>query len=60
MNEKLRLMGYAAAILAGFFCLVWGAVHENFELVWAGLGLITTGGLAGANVPATGKHANHD
>lgn len=54
-----RLVGYLAAVLLGVFMVVWGVVHSDAGLVTTGLALVTTGGVAGANVGSgsRGKYA---
>lgn len=51
-----RLIGYLAAVALGIFMTVWGILHGDWALITAGLGLVTTGTVAGANVRG-GKYA---
>jgi hypothetical protein len=51
-----RLIGYFAAVALGIFMTVWGILHGDWALITAGLGLVTTGSVAGANVPRA-EHA---
>ena len=53
-----RLIAYLAAVALGVFMTVWGVIHGDAATTTAGLGLVTTGTLAGANTPVrTGDHA---
>ena len=45
-----RLIAYLAAVALGIFMTVWGVIHSAPATVTAGIGLVTTGTLAGANV----------
>ncbi len=48
--QLMRLAGYFVAVLLGAFMVIWGVVHGDAALVTAGIGLIGTGGIAGANI----------
>lgn len=52
-----RLIAYLIAVALGVFMTVWGIVHSDGALITSGIGLVTTGTLAGANTPVrTGDH----
>ena len=58
MNAKVRFIAYLAAIALGVFMAVWGVVRGDAATLTAGLGLVTTGTLAGVNTPVrSGDHA---
>jgi len=50
----IRLVGYLAAVALGLFMAIWGVVHSDPALITTGLALVTTGSIAGANVPRSG------
>lgn len=57
--SRIRFIAYLASIALGLFMAVYGVILGEPATLTAGLALITTGTLAGANTPVrTGDHGS--